>query len=45
MIEGEYNKGDELIIIDDVLTSGASILESLENLKEFNIRKNCSSSG
>lgn len=39
MIEGEYNKGDELIIIDDVLTSGTSILESLEHLKEFTIRK------
>ena len=39
MIEGEYRSGDELVIIDDVLTSGKSILESLEHLKIFNIKK------
>ena len=31
MIEGEYNKGDELVIIDDVLTTGCSLE------KEYNI--------
>ena len=39
MIEGEYKSGDELVIIDDVLTSGKSIIESLEHLKDFRIRK------
>ena len=39
MIEGDYKPGDELVIIDDVLTSGTSILESLEYLKEFRIKK------
>ena len=39
MIEGEYSAGEDLIIVDDILTSGASILESLEHLKEFNIKK------
>ena len=39
MIEGDYNNGDDLIIIDDILTKGTSIIESLEHLKEFNIKK------
>ena len=39
MIEGEYEDGSELIIIDDVLTSGTSIIESLEHLKQFKIKK------
>lgn len=39
MIEGVYNKNDELVIIDDILTSGQSIIESLEYLKEFKIKK------
>ena len=39
MIEGEYENGDELVIIDDVLTSGTSIIESLEHLKQFKIKK------
>ena len=39
MIEGEYRSGDDLVIIDDVLTSGTSILESMEHLKQFNIKK------
>jgi len=39
MIEGEFQEGDELVIIDDILTSGASLIESLEHLKQFNIKK------
>lgn len=39
MIEGIYKKGEEIIIIDDILTTGKSIIESLEYLKEFNIKK------
>jgi len=39
MVEGDYKEGDDLIIIDDILTKGTSILESLEHLKEFNIKK------
>ena len=39
MIEGEYKEGGELVIIDDVLTSGTSIIESLEYLKIFKIKK------
>ena len=39
MVEGDYNSGDDLIIIDDILTKGTSIIESLEHLKEFNIKK------
>jgi uridine monophosphate synthetase len=39
MIEGEYSHGEDLIIIDDILTKGTSILESLEHLKGFNIKK------
>lgn len=38
MIEGNYKKGDKLIIIDDILTSGTSILESLQYLNDFSIR-------
>ena len=38
MIEGEYKEGGELVIIDDVLTSGTAI-ESLEYLKIFKIKK------
>ena len=39
MIEGLYNNNSELIIIDDILTSGQSIIESLEYLKDFKIKK------
>ena len=39
MIEGEYNKGDEIVIIDDILTTGSSIIESLDYLGEFKIKK------
>ena len=39
MIEGIFNKGDDLIIIDDIITSGESVIESLEHLGNFNIKK------
>ena len=39
MIEGDFKSGEDLIIIDDILTRGTSILESLEHLKDFNIKK------
>lgn len=37
MIEGSFQKDEQLILIDDILTSGTSILESLEHLKDFKI--------
>ena len=39
MIEGVYKKGDELIIVDDVLTTGSSVVESLPHFKDFKILK------
>lgn len=39
MIEGTIKNGDELVIIDDILTTGSSIIESLEHLEQFNIKK------
>lgn len=38
MVEGEYKKGDSLIIIDDILTTGSSIIEALPHLEEFKIK-------
>jgi len=39
MIEGLYNPGDEIVIVDDILTTGSSIIESLEHFNAFNIKK------
>ena len=39
MIEGHISNGDDLVIIDDILTTGSSIIESLEHLNQFNIKK------
>ena len=39
MIEGDFEEGDELVIFDDILTSGTSLIDSLEHLKGFNIKK------
>ena len=39
MIEGVYKKNDNLIIIDDIITKGTSIFESLNYLTDFNIQK------
>lgn len=35
MIEGEYKKEDRCVIIDDVITTGSSINEAYDNLKEL----------
>ncbi|XP_034949053.1 uridine 5'-monophosphate synthase [Chelonus insularis] len=34
MIEGEYKKGDNCVIIEDVITSGSSILETVKDLTQ-----------
>lgn len=39
MIEGTIQNGDEIIIIDDILTTGSSILQSLEQFKPYLIKK------
>ena len=39
MIEGSYKKNDDLIIIDDIITKGTSLKESLSHFKDFNIKK------
>ncbi|KAK5641421.1 hypothetical protein RI129_009968 [Pyrocoelia pectoralis] len=37
MIEGVYKEGDRCLIIEDVVTSGSSIIETLEDLNEVGI--------
>lgn len=37
MIEGVYKEGDRCLIIEDVVTSGSSILETFRDLKEVGI--------
>ena len=39
MLEGTISPGDEIILVDDILTTGTSIIESLEYLKEYKIKK------
>jgi uridine monophosphate synthetase len=39
LIEGNYSKNDSIVIIEDVLTTGKSLTESLEHLKDFKIEK------
>lgn len=39
MIEGNVNPGDEIVLIDDILTTGTSIIESLGYLQEYKIKK------
>lgn len=34
LIEGEFNEGDKVIVIDDIITDGASKIEAIEPLKE-----------
>ena len=38
MIEGVYNKNDKCLIVDDVITSGISIMETVESLREHGIK-------
>lgn len=33
MIEGKFNAGDSCLIIEDIITSGASILETVSDLQ------------
>lgn len=35
MIEGVFKEGDEIVIIDDILTTGSSVMESLSYFNEF----------
>ena len=39
MIEGDIKSGDEVVLIDDILTTGSSIVESLEYFKDYRIKK------
>ena len=39
MIEGNIRSGEEVVLIDDILTSGTSIIESLEYLKDYKVKK------
>lgn len=39
MIEGIYEKNDKIILIEDVLTTGTSIFDSLKFLKDLKIEK------
>lgn len=39
MIEGDIKPGSEIILIDDILTTGTSIFESLGYLNEYKIKK------
>jgi uridine monophosphate synthetase len=39
MIEGSIKPGDEIVLLDDILTTGSSIIESLEYFKEYKIKK------
>ncbi|EEB16626.1 conserved hypothetical protein [Pediculus humanus corporis] len=38
MIEGRFNKGDNCIIIEDVVSSGSSILETVQELKSEGLK-------
>jgi orotate phosphoribosyltransferase len=40
LIEGKYNAGDSCLIIEDVVTSGLSILETVNDLRSEGIRLN-----
>ena len=37
LIEGHVNKNEKIVLIEDVVTSGSSVLELIEKLKEENI--------
>ena len=34
LIEGEYNPGDKVLVVDDIITDGASKIEAIKPLKE-----------
>lgn len=37
LIEGNYNKGDRVVLIEDVVTSGNSVIESSSKLEEHGL--------
>ncbi|CAH1724747.1 unnamed protein product [Aphis gossypii] len=37
LIDGEYSCGDDVVVIEDVITSGASILETVTDLEKSNL--------
>jgi uridine monophosphate synthetase len=41
LIEGSYDSGDQVILIDDVITSGGSILETIEELEKAGLVIRC----
>ena len=38
MIEGEFNKGETVLVVDDVITSGGAKLEAIEQLRAVGLR-------
>lgn len=40
MVEGIYNQGDSCVVIDDVISSGISMIETLEALEEVGLKIN-----
>lgn len=34
LLEGKYNKGDLCLIVEDVITSGSSVLETVRDLRK-----------
>lgn len=38
MIEGNISLGDEIVLIDDILTTGTSIIESLSHFNDYKIK-------
>ncbi len=40
LIEGEYDEGDEVIVVDDVSTTGGSLLRAIKVLKNENLKVN-----
>lgn len=41
LIEGHYNRGDHVILIDDVITSGGSIIETIADLESVGLIVTC----
>jgi len=39
LLEGDFQKGEELIVVDDILTTGESVIQSLKKLSCFKIKK------
>lgn len=37
VIEGDVKKGDKVVVIDDVITTGASTVEAIQRAKEFGL--------